>query len=102
MSVHDEYSAWRHDVIDRLARVEAGLVPRDEIIAMRATFEAFQKFLGGNGAPGLCQLRGQEIENLREKIEDLHSKQSWMIGIGFGVSAVISAAITLLSRLLRK
>jgi hypothetical protein len=93
MAIRDENLIWREAVIERLTRIEASLMPKEILLRMQGSFEAFQKFLGGNGAPGLCQVQAEEIAGLRDRIEDLHNKQSWMTGIGVGVSMAISAAL---------
>jgi hypothetical protein len=104
---------WREMVTERLTRIEAGLVSRDDIVAMRQSFADFQHYLGGNGSPGLCQRRGEEIASLAERTEkalekmqgrigDLEKRQSWIFGLGAGISAMFSSGAVIVSRLLGK
>jgi hypothetical protein len=96
MIVHDDDLIWREAVIERLTRIEARMVPRDEIIALRTGFDVLQKQLGGNGQPGTCREHAEAIIALGERMQGLERKQSWMTGIGIGISAAISAGMAYL------
>lgn len=94
----DKDLAWREEVIQRLTRVEEGLVPRDEIVAMRASFDTFQKQLGGNGQPGLCRDHTTAIEGLNQRVGMVERRQAWWSG----AAAAFGALSALLMRIVGK
>jgi hypothetical protein len=92
--------AWRENVSTRLASIEAKLVPKEEVIAMRVAFEDFRRYLGGDGQPGLCELRGEEMKLIEGRIGKIESRQAWWAGAATVAAIVFGRGISILRNLI--
>jgi hypothetical protein len=81
---------WREELAGRLAKIEAGMALRDDVIAVKTAFEDLHHHLFGDGQPGLCKAHEENIEHLQGRVEKLERNQTWVAGVGAGLAMVFS------------
>jgi hypothetical protein len=75
---------------------------RDLLVELLTSFYDFKEHLAGNGNPGLCFQRGEELTAIRLRIASLESFKSWVNGAMAALGTVLTVALVAIGWLFQR
>lgn len=75
---------------------------RDLLVNLLTSHYDLKEHLKGNGNPGLCFLRGEELNAVRSRIAGLESFKSWVNGAMAALGTTLTVALVAIGWLLQR
>jgi hypothetical protein len=75
---------------------------RDLLVELLTSFYDFKEHLAGNGNPGLCFQRGEELAAMTARISRLESFKAWVNGALAALGTVLTVALVAIGWLFQR